>query len=100
MTFREATQVFIRVHEPQWRNCKHVRQWGNTLKTYAYPAIGDGQVRDIDTAMIVRILRPIWTKRAGTTRRVRGRINAILDAETVLGHRIGSNLARNLSAFL
>jgi hypothetical protein len=91
VTFREATEAFIRAHEPQWRNRKHVQQWGNTLKTYAYPVIGDVRVRDIDTAMIVRILQPIWTKKAETARRVRGRIKAILDAETVLGHRIGSN---------
>ncbi|WP_069352829.1 tyrosine-type recombinase/integrase [Burkholderia cenocepacia] len=94
VTFREATEAFIRVHEPQWRNSKHVQQWGNTLKTYAYPVIGEVRVRDIDTAMIVRILQPIWTKKAETARRVRGRIKAILDAETVLGHRIGSNPAR------
>ncbi|RZF23316.1 integrase, partial [Paraburkholderia sp. UYCP14C] len=31
---------------------------------------------------------------AETARRVRGRIKAILDAETVLGHRTGSNPAR------
>ncbi|WP_321895846.1 phage integrase central domain-containing protein [Paraburkholderia heleia] len=91
VTFREATEAFIRAHEPQWRNRKHVQQWGNTLKTYAYPVIGDARVRDIDTAMIVRILQPIWTKKAETARRVRGRIKAILDAETVLGHRVGSN---------
>ncbi|WP_175760199.1 tyrosine-type recombinase/integrase [Burkholderia anthina] len=94
VTFREATEAFIRAHEPQWRNNKHVQQWVNTLKTYAYPVIGEVRVRDIDTAMIVRILQPIWTKKAETARRVRGRIKAILDAETVLGHRIGSNPAR------
>ncbi|MFM0619268.1 integrase arm-type DNA-binding domain-containing protein [Paraburkholderia nemoris] len=94
VTFREAAETFIRAQEPQWRNRKHVQQWGNTLRTYAYPVIGEVRVRDIDTAMIVRILQPIWTKKAETARRVRGRIKAILDAETVLGHRTGSNPAR------
>jgi integrase len=94
VTFREAAEAYIRAQEPQWRNRKHVQQWGNTLKMYAYPVIGEVRVRDIDTAMIVRILQPIWTKKAETARRVRGRIKAILDAETVLGHRTGSNPAR------
>ncbi|MBO2986437.1 tyrosine-type recombinase/integrase [Burkholderia pseudomallei] len=94
VTFREAAEAFIRAREPEWRNRKHVQQWGNTLKTYAYPVIGDVRVRDIDTAMIVRILQPIWTKKPETARRVRGRIKAILDAETVMGHRIGANPAR------
>ncbi|HDR9868711.1 TPA: site-specific integrase [Burkholderia cenocepacia] len=94
VTFREAAEAFIRAREPEWRNRKHVQQWGNTLETYAYPVIGDVRVRDIDTAMIVRILQPIWTKKAETARRVRGRIKAILDAETVMGHRTGGNPAR------
>ncbi|WP_322041221.1 tyrosine-type recombinase/integrase [Burkholderia diffusa] len=94
VTFREAAEAFIRAHESEWRNRKHSQQWDTTLKTYAYPIIGDVRVRDIDTAMIVRILQPIWTKKAGTARRVRGRIKAILDAETVMGHRAGGNPAR------
>ncbi|MCP2089938.1 UNVERIFIED_ORG: integrase [Paraburkholderia sediminicola] len=94
VTFREAAEAYIRAREPEWRNHKHVQQWGNTLKTYAYPVIGDVRVRDIDTAMIMRILQPIWTKKAETARRVRGRIKAILDAEAVLGHRTGGNPAR------
>ncbi|CAG9247809.1 hypothetical protein BDI4_210061 [Burkholderia diffusa] len=72
VTFREATEAFICAHGAQWRNRKHVQKWGNTLKTYAYPVIGDVRVRDIDTAMIVRILQLIWTKKAETARRVRG----------------------------
>ncbi|MGF6917840.1 tyrosine-type recombinase/integrase [Paraburkholderia sp. 40] len=94
VTFREAAEAFICAREPEWRNRKHVQQWGNTLKRYAYPVIGEVRVRDIDTAMIVRILQPIWTKKAETARRVRGRIKAILDAETIMGHRTGSNPAR------
>lgn len=94
VTFREAAEAYIRAQEPEWRNRKHAQQWSNTLKTYAFPVIGDVRARDIDTAMIVRILQPIWTKKAETARRVRGRIKAILDAETVMGHRTGSNPAR------
>jgi len=94
VTFREVAEAYIRVREPEWRNRKHVQQWGNTLRRYAYPFIGESRVRDIHTAMIVRILQPIWMKKAETARRVRGRIKAILDAETVMGHRTGSNPAR------
>ena len=45
VTFHEAAEAFIRAHEPEWR----IR--GNTLRTYAYPFIGNARVRDIDTAM-------------------------------------------------
>ncbi|WP_260444705.1 integrase arm-type DNA-binding domain-containing protein [Burkholderia sp. Bp8986] len=57
VTFRDAAESFIRAREPEWRNRKHVQQWGNTLETYAYPIIGDVRVRDIDTAMILRRIR-------------------------------------------
>jgi hypothetical protein len=75
-------------------------QWRTTMVTYAYPIIGHVEVRDIDTEMIVRILQPIWMKKAETARRVRGRIKAILDAEAVLGHREGDNLAVGFLIFI
>ncbi|MFM0609095.1 Arm DNA-binding domain-containing protein [Paraburkholderia sediminicola] len=65
ITFREAAEAFIRGQEPQWRNRKHVQQWGNTLRTYAYPVIGEVRVRDIDTAMIVRILQVDLDEKGG-----------------------------------
>ncbi|KGU90714.1 tyrosine-type recombinase/integrase [Burkholderia pseudomallei] len=94
VTFRQAAEAFIADRASGWRNTKHAKQWTSTLEAYAYPVIGDIDVRDIDTEMIVRILQPIWMKKGETARRVRGRVKAILDAETVLGHRTGDNPAR------
>lgn len=94
VTFKEAAEAFIDGRRSAWRNEKHSKQWTATLDRYAYPVIGHIDVRDIDTEMIVRILQPIWLKKAETARRVRGRVKAILDAETTLGHRSGDNPAR------
>lgn len=94
VTFREAAESFIKARESTWNNKKHAKQWTSTMNAYAYPVIGDVAVGDITTEMIVRIIQPIWTKKGETARRVRGRIKAILDAETVLGHRSGENPAR------
>lgn len=33
-------------------------QWTTRLETYAYPVIGDVDVRDVDIEMIVRVLQP------------------------------------------
>lgn len=93
-TFRLAAEAYIEDRKATWKNAKHAQQWTNTMDTYAYPLLGDSDVCDIDTEMIVRILQPIWMKKAETARRVRGRIKAILDAEAVLGHRTGDNPAR------
>ncbi len=94
LLFRNVARDYIDAHRGSWKNAKHAQQWENTLDTYAYPAIGDVDVRDIDTAMIVRVLQPIWTKKAETASRVRGRIECVLDAAKVLGKRSGENLAR------
>ncbi|PTE02672.1 tyrosine-type recombinase/integrase [Pandoraea apista] len=92
--FRDAADEFIRDRRGTWKNAKHAQQWTNTLVTYAYPIIGDMDVRDVDTSAILRILQPIWTKKPETAQRVRGRIKAVLDAESVRGNRAPDNPAR------
>ncbi|WP_104657853.1 tyrosine-type recombinase/integrase [Ralstonia insidiosa] len=94
LPFRQAAADYIASQREGWKNAKHAQQWENTLETYAYPVIGDTDVRDIDTAMIVRVLQPIWMKKAETASRVRGRIECVLDAAKVLGKRSGENPAR------
>ncbi|VVE35978.1 integrase [Pandoraea communis] len=93
-TFHEAAEEFIRERSGTWKNAKHAQQWTNTLVTYAHPIIGDMDVRDVDTSAVLRILQPIWTKKTETAQRVRGRINAVLDAESVRGNRAADNPAR------
>ncbi|VVE34079.1 tyrosine-type recombinase/integrase [Pandoraea commovens] len=93
-TFREAATEFIQDRSGTWKNAKHAQQWTNTLVTYAYPIIGDMDVRDVDTSAVLRILQPIWTKKTETAQRVRGRIKAVLDAEAVRGNRAADNPAR------
>ncbi|WP_082079880.1 tyrosine-type recombinase/integrase [Cupriavidus basilensis] len=92
--FRDAATEFITARRPGWKSAKHAQQWTNTIVTYANPVIGHLDVSVIDTEMIVRMLQPIWSKKAETARRVRGRVKAILDAEMVLGNRLGDNPAR------
>lgn len=58
--FRAAAAAYIAQHRDGWKNKKHAQQWENSLTTYAYPILGDLDVRDIDTALIVRVLQPIW----------------------------------------
>ena len=44
--------------------------------------------------MLQKILEPIWTTKPETAKRVRGRIELILDWARVSGHRSGENPAR------
>jgi integrase len=77
--FRERADQYITAHEGEWRNPKHRAQWRATLQTYAYPVIGDLSASAITASHIVQILRPIWVEKSETARRVRGRIEAVLD---------------------
>ncbi|MCK7501482.1 MAG: hypothetical protein MZW92_74160 [Comamonadaceae bacterium] len=62
-------------------------QWENTLKeSAASPTFGALPVQAVDTALVMKALEPIWTKKAETATRVRGRIEAILDWATVRTH--------------
>lgn len=64
------------------------------MEAYAYPVIGNLPVADIDLAHVRKVLDPIWHAKAETARRVRARIEAILDRETGIGSRAGDNPAR------
>jgi integrase len=56
--------------------------------------LGELPVAAIDTGLIVQVLDPIWTEKPETAARVRGRIEAVLDAATVRGFRQGPNPAQ------
>lgn len=79
MTFAEAAE---RVHTAQkagWRNGKHVDQWLASLKNHAFDAIGDKRVADISQSDVIGVLSPIWLTVPETARRVKQRIETIID---------------------
>jgi integrase len=94
VTFTECAEKYIAAHRDSWHNLKHAAQWSSTLKTYAEPVIGAVSAQDVDTALIMKILDPLWLKKPETAGRLRGRIEAVLDWATVRGYRHGDNPAR------
>jgi integrase len=94
MTFKQCAEAYIEAHRAGWRNAKHAAQWQATLTTYAEPIIGRLPVQAIDTALVLKVLEPIWTTKPETAGRVRGRIESILDWAKVRGYRAGENPAR------
>jgi integrase len=93
-TFRQCAVQFIEKNRAGWRNAKHRAQWENTLETYVYPTLGELPVSAVDAGLVVQVLDPIWTEKPETASRVRGRIEAVLDAATVRGFREGPNPAQ------
>lgn len=93
ITFDKAATAYINAHSEGWRNAKHASQWRNTLETYASPVIGRLPVSAVNTALVLRILQPIWTNKTETATRLRGRLERVLDWAKVQGYRTGDNPA-------
>jgi integrase len=94
VSFKECAERYIRSHGAGWRNAKHASQWTSTLATYVYPVMGTFPVSTIDTAIVLKVLEPIWTAKPETAARVRGRVEAVLNWATAREHRQGDNPAR------
>lgn len=94
VTFKDCAEGYIDAHRDAWRNAKHKQQWENTLAAYAYPVMGDAAVADIDLPLVLKVLEPIWKTRTETAKRLRGRIEVILDWAHARDYRIGENPAR------
>ncbi len=77
----------------QWKNEKHRAQVKSSLETYA-ATLRAMPVDQIDTQSVLSALKPIWTSKAETASRVRGRIEWVLDAAKAAGFRSGENPAR------
>lgn len=92
--FRELAEAYISAQEPSWAGPKQGKLWRNTLNAYAYPHIGDLPASAIGTDEVLKVLEPIWYEMPETGKRVRGRMEAILDYAAVRGLRTGENPAR------
>ena len=94
LTFSECAARYVDAQAPGWSNPKHVAQWRSTLTNIAGPVIGPLPVHEIDTALVLRCLEPIWLEKTETASRVRGRIEAVLAWAAVQGYCKGENPAR------
>jgi integrase len=94
VTFKDAATSYIAAHRSGWRSVKHATQWQQSLADYMLPVIGPLPVAAIDTALVLKVLEPIWGTKTETASRVRSRIEATLDWAKVRGYRDGENPAR------
>ncbi|MFC7378296.1 tyrosine-type recombinase/integrase [Brevundimonas sp. GCM10030266] len=92
-TFEAVASDVLDELEKGWKSPKSRPQWEASLTQHA-PAIWKADVAEVDTDMVLECLKPIWTTLPETARRVRGRIERVLDAAKVKGLRTGENPAR------
>ncbi len=104
-TFGAFADQMLASKEHGWSNDKHRAQWRMTLSVekaedgsfknsgYCLP-LRQLRLDQISTDDVLAILQPIWLVKSETASRVRGRIEAVLDAAKARGLRSGENPAR------
>ncbi len=83
-TFGDVANAFLKDNTPSWRNAKHQAQWKMTLEVYGKSLL-HMPVENIDTPAVLEALKPIWQDKPETASRLRGRIEAVLDAARASG---------------
>lgn len=91
-TFWECCEAYIAIHKSDWKNPKSELQWRNTLKNDA-KSISNVKVDSISTPLVLKVLQPIWTEKNDTAKKLRGRIERVLDYAKSMGFRTGENPA-------
>jgi integrase len=89
ITFKDAATRLIQSRAAGWKNKKHAAQWTASLETYAFPILGDLPVAGIGVSHVTQVLEPIWPEIPETARRVRGRLETVLDWAVARGYRDG-----------
>jgi integrase len=93
MTFQECAEAYLQANENAWKSAKHQHQWRSTLATYVYPICGALPVQQFDQATAVKVLLPIWTTKAETARRLRMRLETVIEWAIAAGFFRGDNPA-------
>ena len=78
-TFGDMVDAYVQTHEATWRNAKHRYQWRQTLTDYCGPIRGL-PVDQIATSDVLTLLKPLWGRAPETASRLRGRIQAVIEA--------------------
>jgi integrase len=103
VTFGEVATSYYHAHSPAWGHPKHTAQWRASILGLTATGKPTGHdyckalrslpVAQIDTPLILHVLRPLWHSKAETLTRVRARIASVLDYAKAAGYRSGDNPA-------
>jgi len=93
ISFGEAADHLVDALSQDWSSEKHRQQWKRTVTHYCEP-IREVPVNDVVTDDVIRVLKPIWTTKEETARRLRSRIERVLDYASAHDWREGDNPAR------
>ncbi|KQT48949.1 integrase [Aureimonas sp. Leaf454] len=92
VTFGRVADEYIETMAPKWKGGKTKVAFERFANQYA-AALREMPVSSIATEDIVTVLRPLWTEKPETGRKVRERIKSVLDHAKARGLRSGDNPA-------
>ncbi|MCC7429025.1 MAG: integrase arm-type DNA-binding domain-containing protein [Alphaproteobacteria bacterium] len=92
-TFRAVARACIAAEAPGWKNQRTALLWEHSLERWAFPALGNVPVAEIDRAAVRRAIDTVWTTRPATGRKVLRRIGAVLRYAAAHGWRANDNPA-------
>ena len=93
VTFEQCAEQMLASHEAAWRNLKHRAQWSARLRRMPFRFSADLPIRDINTALVLKVLLPLWSTKPETASRLRQRIERVLRWAKSIGYRDGDNPA-------
>ena len=86
MTFRQCADAYIAAKRAGWRGKHAEREWRNSIIQNAGPLL-ELDVAAIDTPVVLRVLEPLWRSKLVTAKKLRGRIENVLDWASARGFR-------------
>lgn len=89
-TFEQAAKIRHEEMLPGWSNAKHGDDWMNSLTMYAFPTLGKIPLDKITPKHIADALRPIWTTKGETARRVKQRTHSVMSWAWAHGYITGN----------
>jgi integrase len=92
-TFDGCCEGYVAAHSAGW-GTEHTRVWQNSIRDHVTAAFGKRPVAEVDTALVLKVLEPLWLTKHETARRLRARIESVLDWAKVHKYREGDNPAR------
>ena len=85
-TFGEYVETHLQHLQPTLKDKKARQPWELALRVYAKP-LHDRRLNDITALDVASVLRPLWTTKKETARRLRWRLESVLAAAIVTGYR-------------
>jgi integrase len=81
---------YIERHCDSWKSAIHLRQWNQSGDDYVLPIIGERRIDELRPEHIANVLTDLWKTKHETARRIRGRLQLVIDYEFA---RLGLMLA-------